>query len=83
MSVTVERALTRDQVEKVRLALATKGITMVGDSGTFSQSTPIGYVGGSFAYKEGTLQVNVTKHPPFMGRTVEGRIKSGIEEAIS
>lgn len=83
MSVTVERALTRDQLERVRGSLAAKGFTLTGDVGTFSvPGTAAGDVAGSFRYAEGKLLVDVTKHRFGMGRFVKSTIEGGIEEAV-
>lgn len=82
MSVTVEKQLTREQLEKVRGKLAAKGVALSGDVGTFEGDTPMGRIAGTFAYAEGRLAVNVTKHRWGAGRFIEGGIKSGIEEAI-
>ena len=84
MSVTVERQLTRDQLEKVRSQLARKGFVLTGDIGTFFvPGTAAGDVAGSFRYNEGKLSVDVTKHRFGMGRFVKGTIENGIEEAIA
>lgn len=84
MSVTVERELTREQLEKVRGKLAAKGFVLTGDVGTFSvPGTAAGDVAGSFRFADGKLLVDVTKHRFGMGRFVKGTIESGIEDAIS
>ena len=83
MSVTVERELTRDQLEKVRGKLAAKGFVLTGDVGTFSAPTPVGDVAGSFRYAHGRLVVDVTKHRKLFGGAVKRGIESGIEEAIA
>lgn len=84
MSVTVERALTREQLEKVRDKLAAKGFVLTGDMGTFFvPGTAAGDVAGSFRYNEGKLSVDVTKHRFGMGRFVKGTIESGIQEVIA
>lgn len=82
MSVTVERALTRDQLERVRHKLAANGVVLKGDVGTFAAPTPIGDIAGSFRYRDGVLVVDVTKHRKLFGGAVKRGIESGIEEAI-
>lgn len=84
MSVTVEKQLTREQLDKVRGKLAEKGFVLTGDVGTFAvPGTPAGDVAGSFKYVDGKLSVEVTKHRSGMGRFVKGAVENGIEEAIA
>ncbi len=83
MSVVVEREITRDQLERLRGKLkAESGIGLVGDIGTFDEPSPLGRVAGSYSYDGHKLVVNVTKHPPFMGRTVEGKLNAGLNAAV-
>lgn len=83
MSVSVERELSREQLERVRGKLAAKGFVLTGDVGTFQAPTPIGDVAGSFRYVDGKLVVDVTKHRKLFGGAVKRGIESGIAEAIS
>lgn len=57
---TMNYTLSREQFEKYRGVLSTKGIDLVGDSGYFDTH---GFR-GTFSYAEPTLTVTVT-HEPF------------------
>ncbi len=81
--VTVERQLTREQLEKVRSKLATNGVVLTGDVGTFSADTAIGEIAGSYLYTEGKLLIDVTKHRRMFGGVVRSGIERGIDEAVS
>jgi len=79
MSIRIERKLTRDQFEKIRAALATEKISLVGDAGSFKDK-----IGGMFRYDGGTLTIDVTDKPFYApwGRVRE-EVEKGITEAIS
>jgi len=84
VSVTVDRQLTREQVEKVRAKLAQQGINLTGDAGTFSRSIGLGTVAGTFSYSRDILRIEVTKKPLVVGwGTIQSEINKGIDAAVA
>ena len=79
MSIRIERKLTREQVEKVRAALAAEKINLVGDAGSFKDK-----IGGTFSYDGTTLTIDVTDKPMLAKWAwVQDRVEKELTEAIS
>jgi len=83
MAFTVEKPLTREQLEKVRAILAGNGFVLSGDSGVFDvPKSPAGRVVGTYAYVDGKLVVEVTKHRFGFGGAIKSRMEDWVEEAL-
>lgn len=79
MSIRIERKLTREQVEKVRSALAAGGVKLVGDSGPFKDK-----IAGTFNYDGETLAINVDKKPMIATwGMVQERVEKELDGAIA
>jgi hypothetical protein len=74
-------SVSKEQVEKV---LAKLGASGDANEGTLEGETPLGKVAGSYAFHEGSgqLQVTITKIPPFLSvHMIDGTIKTALVKA--
>jgi len=79
MITSIDRALTRDQVETIRVELRSRGFDIKGDAGDFDA----GRVSGVFMYDGETLRVSVTKYVGLQAYDVAQRLAAGIDSVTA
>lgn len=79
MITSIDRALTRDQVETIRVELRSRGFDIKGDAGDFDA----GRVSGVFMYDGETLRVSVTKYVGLQADDVAQQLAAGIDSVTA